>query len=371
MKSFIIIEHEPLTVRLKKIWNIDALKEKGIHVEYWDLSQYIFPNTVIPKIVEDSCVKVIKDLHILEMLLSQVDIARTVFALEMHLKWENRALLLLLHRYQCNCVRIDLYANTMLFHSIYERTISILKNFTFKKFIKKIAWFCWLRFYSIRVYEKLLSSSTLVKPDIRINHPDYEEYLSLDEMKPDVDGAYLLFIDNYYPLHPDIKIMCPNTTTDEKSYWELMRNYFDFLEEKFHKKVIIAAHPKAVYSGQEFGKRDIYYGQTAKLIKFADAVVMHGSNSLSYIALADKPFAIVYPNSYKMYPYLYKHIGDLAAYCKKKAYNLECCDWNKIQFEKLDTEWRKLYISTFITSEETSRRKNVDIWIDELLKKIV
>lgn len=367
MKSFIIIEHEPLTVRLKKIWNIDALKEKGIHVEYWDLSQYIFPNTVIPKIVEDSCVKVIKDLHILEMLLSQVDIARTVFALEVYSNWENRALLLLLHQYRCRCVKIDLYANTMLSHSNHERIVSALKKFTLKKAINKLTWLCWLQFHSIHVYEKILSSSTLVKPDIRINHPDYEEYLSLDETKPDVDGSYLLFIDNYYPLHPDIKIMCPNTIADEKCYWKLMRNYFDFLEEKFHKKVIIAAHPKAVYSGQEFGKRKIFYGQTAKLIKFADAVVMHGSNSLSYIALADKPFAIVYPDSYKMYPYLYKHIEDLATYCKKETYNLDCCDWNKIQFEKLDAEWKKHYISTFITSEGTLRRRNVDIWVDKLL----
>lgn len=369
MKSFIIIEHEPLTVRLKKIWNIDALRDKGVHVEYWDVSQYIFPNAIIPQLVEDSCVRTVKDMHTLERLLSQVDVTRAVFVLEVQPSWDNRAIFLLLYRHRCNCVKIDLYANTMLFSSTSERLASILKNFSFKKALKKFAWLCWLRLHSIRMNAKLLSSSDLVKPDIKINHPDYEEYLSLDEKKPIVDRLYLLFIDNYYPLHPDIKNMYPNTIADAESYWRLMRSFFDFLESKFQKKIIIAAHPKAVYKGDEFGRRKIFYGQTAKLIKFANVVVMHGSNSLSYIALADKPFAVVYPDSYKMYPYLHKHIKDLASYCKKEAYNLNNCDWDKIQFERLDSEWRKLYITTFITSQGTAGRRNVDIWIDELLKE--
>ena len=369
MKSFIILEHEPLTVRLKKIWNIDALKAQGVHVEYWDLSQYIFPKAVIPQIVEDACVKRIKDLTTFDLLLSQVGVTRSVFVLEIYPNWDNRALILLLHKYHCRCVKIDLYANTMLPCSFFENVLSKLNNFTFRKLFKKLAWNCLLHRHSIRIYEKVLSSSMLVNPDIHINHPDYEDYLLLDKAQLNIAEKYILFIDNYYPLHPDIKNMYPSVAVNAEDYWQLMRSFFDYLEHKFQIKVVIAAHPKAVYTGREFDGRKILRGQTANLIKHADKVVMHGSNSLSYIALADKSFAIVYPDSYKRYPYLYKHVKDMAAYCRKEAYDLTSCNWDVIEFRKLNEVWRNNYISTFLASEETADKRNVDIWVDKLLKE--
>lgn len=371
MKSLIIIEHEPLTVRLKKIWNIDALRMRGVHVEYWDISQYLYPSAEIPRIVEDPSVIQIEDLSALEKHLSQVDVTRIVFVVEFFPNWDNRNLVLLLHKYKCKCVKIDLYANTMLSCSFIGNFLLRFRRFSYKKLLKKLAWHYFLRFHSIQMYNKILSSSGLVKPDIRINHPDYEEFLLLDESKPNINMPYLLFVDNYFPLHPDLKRLSSNIVVDAKKYQLLMREFFDFLEQRYKKKVVIAAHPKAMYSGKEFGDRKILWGQTGNLIKYADMVIMNGSNSLSYIALADKPFIIVYPDTYKMYPYLYKYVKDLASYCKKEAYNLNSCDWDKIQFEKLNAEWRKIYISTFIASEETSRRKNVDIWVDELLKEVV
>ena len=63
MKSFIIIEHEPLTERLKQIWNIDALREREVHVEYWDISKYVYPQANIPMTVEDNCVKHIETIE--------------------------------------------------------------------------------------------------------------------------------------------------------------------------------------------------------------------------------------------------------------------------------------------------------------------
>ena len=229
MKSLIIIEHEPLTVRLKKIWNIDSLRERGVHVEYWDLSQYIFPKAVIPQIVEDDCIRRIRDLATFEFFLSQVDAILTVFVLEIFPKWENRALILLLHRYKCRCVKIDLYANTMFPSPYFERICFRLKSLTFRELFKKLAWNFYLYRNSIQVYEKVLSSSKLVNPDIRINHPDYEDFLSLSKAVTDIVDAYILFVDTYYPLHPDIKNIFPNVKIDAEHYWQLMRTFFYYL----------------------------------------------------------------------------------------------------------------------------------------------
>lgn len=366
MKSLIIIEHEPLTVRLKNIWNIDALKERGVHVEYWNLSRLIFPDVDIPMQVDDSCLKHIDKLEEFEKELSNVDVSNTVFVTEFYFNWNNRKIVLLLKKYQCYCVKLDLYANTNLPISFADKVKYRLHAITLKHLINKIRLVYFYKANSIKKYDKVLSSSSYINPDIYINHPDYELYRKIEGPQSYLTNPYILFVDTYYPLHPDIMIIS-GKTADVKPYRKLMNDFFNFLENKFSKEVVIAAHPKAQYDGNEFGGRKIFWGKTAELIKGADQVFMHGSNSLSFITLADKPFAIVYPDSFKIFPYMYKQVLNLAKYCHKKAYNLDLCDWGEIEFLKWDKELREKYIYGFLTSRVTENRWNVDVWVKELL----
>lgn len=369
MKSFIIIEHEPLTERLKQIWNIDALREREVHVEYWDISKCVYPQANIPMTVEDNCVKRIGTIEEFEKNLINTDIKNSVFVSEFYWNWNNRKIILLLNEHQCYCVKIDLYANTILPSSFANRAKYKLESITLKKIEEKIKFRLFLKVNSIKKsYNKILSSSTYTNPDIFINHPDYELFNQINSSS-NKENSYILFIDTYYPLHPDIQRIS-NKTANVEYYRKLMNKFFDFVENKYSKKVIIAAHPKAIYNGTEFGRRKIFWGKTAELIKHANFVFMHGSNSLSFIALADKPFAIVYPESFKMYPYMYKQIINLAKYCDKTAYNLDNCNWDSIVFSKWDNKLRKKYIYSFLTSEETSKKQNVDIWIEKLLNQL-
>lgn len=369
MKSLIIIEHEPLTVRLKKIWNIDALRERGVHVEYWDVSELIFPSANIPEVIEEDYVRYVNNLIILQELLAKVDISRSVFVLEIFPKWENRKIIFLLKKLHCFCVRIDLYANSTLPRSFFDKLVSKVNTFSFELLLNKIRWNYVLMRQHLKIYDLTLSSSKLASPDIYINHPDYEVFYNLNSIsKPVKNVSYILFIDVYFPLHPDLEKKC-GIDALVKEYRTLMKRFFDFVENKFHKEIVIAAHPKAQYSGGEFGNRKIIFGETPMLVKYASMIILHGSNSISYIALANKPFAIVYTNGFKLYGITYKHILYMSKYFNKQAYNLNKCDWNHIDFSQMEDLLREKYIENFLSSSETCSKKNVDIWIDRLLQK--
>lgn len=369
MKNFIIIEHEPLTVRLKKIWNVDALKQKGVHVEYWDLSQYIFPKAVFPNVVEDDCIRRVTNIDEFNKLLSQADIAKSVFVLEIFPKWDNRNIILLLNKYRCYCVKIDLYANAVLYTPLLNRIIARIKAITPQKIVKKLSWIFLCKKVSIRLYEKVLSSSKIVSPDVMINHPDYEEYVWGEKKVPNVSVPYTVFIDSYFPLHPDILNLTSKKGISATEYRDLMKRFFDYWEEKYSTPVVIAAHPKSKYKGDEFGHRTIIKGKTPLLIENARMVITHESASLSYITLSDKPFVVVYPGSYKKCPAQYRYVNGLAKTCGKVAYNLNDCNWDDICVSPLDKEHRDAYIYTYLTSKKTQDRKNVDIWMDALLKE--
>lgn len=370
MKSLIIIEHEPLTVHLKTIWNIDALKERGVHVEYWDLSKLIFPDVDIPMQVDDSCLKHIDKLEEVEKNLKNIDVSNCVFAAEFSLNWNNRKIIYLLHKYQCYCVKFDLYANTALPLSFWEDVEYKLKMITLDKIVNEVVertrLYYFLKVNTIcRFYKKFLSSASHMNPDILINHPDYELYNQIT-FSSCMKQSYILFVDAYYPLHPDIKRFSDKTVSVEQ-YRTLMNKFFDFLENKFKKQVVIAAHPKAKYAGTEFNGRKIFWGKTVELIKYSDLVFMHFSNSMSFMALANKPFVFVYPNSFKQYPYIYKSVLKWGKYCQKEVYNLDVCDWNTIRIEEWDNKLREKYIYSFLTSITTCEKKNVDIWVENLL----
>lgn len=368
MKKFVIIEHEPLTVRLEKIWNIDELQQNGVDVEYWDLSTLVYPGIFIPDRVKNGKVHEVDTMEKLSSLVASNDVNSTVYAVELFCNWSNRKIFSLLHYHKCNCVRIDLYANTTLPTSFTKRLFNFLKKLSFRSLYEKIMtvlyYKTWLRG---KLYSGTLSSSTLARPDIKINHPDYERF-KLDEA-PLLSESYILFIDVYYPYHPDLKyyFKINNITAYAESYQRTMRLFFDYLTKKYKKEVVIAAHPKSNYQGNEYGNRKIIKNQTCNLIKYADLIVTHESNSLSYIALSGKPFAITYPESYNNVQILKNYVEALAKYCGKEAYNLDKCKWNNINFSTMSESVRIKYIYNNLTSKETENKNNVDIWVKKIL----
>lgn len=368
MKKLIIIEHEPLTERLKKIFCIDQFIMNGVSVEYWDLSQLIFPGIEIPDKLKQNYIKDISEDWKLEKEIRENNNNDCVYVVEIFQNWHNRKIFRILNRHDCYCVKIDLYANT----TIYKSSIitKIKNNFTLNiinSVIYNFLWKCYKLIYRIRPYNKILSSSSIGKRNISINHPDYE-FFHFDNTPKSVKYPYVLFIDTFYPLHPDLKYYLKVKNINVNHYRDIMIHFFDYIENKYSKKVVIAAHPKSSYIGTEFGDRPIIKNETNNLVKYADLVITHESNSLSFIALNDAPFIFVYPDSYNDSKHLIGYMDQLSAFFQKKIYNIDRCNWDDIVFSSLNKEIRDKYINNYLTSKESCNETNSEIIINTLLK---
>ena len=135
--------------------------------------------------------------------------------------------------------------------------------------------------------------------------------------------------------------------------------------------IIIAAHPKSEYTGKEFGGREIIKYQTNNLVTNASLVVIQTSNSISYVALANKPIVFILTDASNQIPRYKYATQTLAQLFDKNVYNIDKMknNFSEIDYSPLDEKKRQSYIYTYLTSKETENSKNIDI-IKSFLKQL-
>ena len=121
---------------------------------------------------------------------------------------------------------------------------------------------------------------------------DYEKYLwaKYRKVKPSTKTA--VFLDQFYPFHPDD---IPGNLPTADEYYPKLCKFFDDLEKRYDLHVIIAAHPRSDYNGREhlFGKRSVIRGNSVELVRDAEFVILHNSASISYAVLFRKPMIFI------------------------------------------------------------------------------
>ena len=190
-----------------------------------------------------------------------------------------------------------------------------------------------------------------------MNHPDYNDF-KFNKEEPILQYNYIVFCDQYFPLHPDI-IRFTSELCAEK-YYLSMRKLFDHVEEITGLPVVIASHPKAKYDGTEFGERKIIKYQTKNLVVNSDKVIFHTTNSLSYSVMADKDVLCVYTDDFKSYTTGYQLLLGIKKALGLHPYNIDQEDMSKVQFESYNEKLRREYIYKYLTTKET---ENVDNYI--------
>lgn len=135
-------------------------------------------------------------------------------------------------------------------------------------------------------------SSTLKIP---VHSFDFDNFLAAT---PDASlGKYVLFLDTYFPYHPDFISTCDCDVSDvsAENYFNHMNAIFDEIEKQFGYKVLIAAHPRANYNDKEFSfkKENIYYGKTTELVKGAEFLLGVGSTTNMMAVMSHKPLVII------------------------------------------------------------------------------
>lgn len=135
----------------------------------------------------------------------------------------------------------------------------------------------------------------LSKRTILVSSWMYGEYLRSIEHDNGPKEKYVVFVDQFLTGHSDfIKTGIKFPIQDKEFYFESLNTLFCNIEKEYDCPVIIAAHPKAEYTGSEFGNRKIIYNNTDDLIKDAELVIVQYSTCFSMIALYGKAFLNIY-----------------------------------------------------------------------------
>lgn len=376
MKQVILIDHEPWTLTRKNLF-FDLLEAAGISLKVFDVSNYLYPGYKIHGGDINNAeylTKITNEKQLVEACgtINEGDI----IILECFKRWNSRKIFKLIRERGAKIVKLELYGNTKL----EKRKSDILKRITLRR-IPEIAAnqfrdFC-LKLYFKRhrvngKFDYVISSSALDHPDFNINHPDYDKFKwAISE--PVVNGKYFVFCDIFFPYHPDLIFFekIRNIPNADK-YHNALNKFFDKIEEKYNIPVVIAAHPKSNYSGNEFGGRSIIKYQTDNLIKYSEGVIMHLSNSVSFALLNDKPIIFIATEDLMKTA----RTGVQFRLLAEKTLGMKIWDIdhpvasNEYKLEKVDECVRKDYIYTFLTSEESEERTNVEN-IKYILSKII
>lgn len=129
---------------------------------------------------------------------------------------------------------------------------------------------------------------------------DYEKYL-IEESKSALDvidkKKYIVYIDQANVNHPDYQYSGMKNEyaqdENEKKYYNSICDFFSYLEGIYGCPVIIAAHPRSDYSGNEYGNRRIIKNKTLELIKNSLLVLTMISTAINYVILYKVPFILV------------------------------------------------------------------------------
>ncbi len=369
MKKLIFIDIEPLTPRRVAIFKIEELRDLGFEIEYWDMSQYFDPGKKLADTLEAQYVRYIRTIAELHQVLEQEDTTQVIFSCEVPGdRIRSHRFFRTMKRHNTIRVRIDLYATAALANTL--TLAEKLRHATFAKIIKSlitrievIIWALYRRMTGLKLYHYLIRSGQGPHTDVHINHPDWELYNETHKNPPLITEPYALFLDEFYPLHPDIKYHNRGEQTGGvEQYQSSLRRFFDTFEQQCHLHVVVAAHPKAEYAAGTFGSgREIIKYRSAQLVKDAAAVFMHNTASVAFAIMNDRPLALITNDSYNRQITMRIAQQRLAKTLGLKIYNLDHCDLGNINPQRINPDVRNNYIYSYLTSPGIEETPNIEI----------
>ena len=297
-----------LSYRWLNNYCLDELKDV-FDIEYWDCSSIVYPNFKAPVIPERSYNIIIKNEAEFDERLSKLpkDALKIV---DFSATEENMNICRKIARHSNIWIFINCFAAGEVMSLPQKSFIQkLISKDVVKRIERKIKYFVVDKGKNKKKGEEFEASLkyyliTSIKSDkysLRINHPDYERYRnSIKEPSLFKGERYVVYIDNNFPMHPEIKKREPYLNVDKISpiFYSSLNKFFDRIEEKYKCKVKIAGHPVAVNCDNRFGGREILYDKTVELVKDALAVCIHTSNAFSYVVLFNKPVALLYNSVY-------------------------------------------------------------------------
>jgi len=372
----------PLTLKIFCDFYMKELLCNGIDVEYWDMTDLFFKDSYLQ---EDSSylTKTIKfrNYQDVETVIRQQNLDKTLFI--SIVTYEGRVIRLykLFTKYNC---KLAVFGRSMIpiatgkklfFQRLKKITPKMIINYIDRQKAIKLKLNGKIKKYDIlflggnngwrrlgATYPGEINSAQ----KINVNNEDYDNALEQRDSPRIINGDYVLFLDQYLPLHPDTRIL-GQKSVDCVQYYSQLNSYFDKVEKQFGIPVIIAAHPKALKYKEidYFNCRKVYFGQSAILSRDAKFVLAHHSTSVDYPIAFNVQLHFITSRSIEKDMYLiHRSVIHFAKYLK--------CNWQYFDNENEPVNLVKTFSSNaylnykydFMCSKETENKLTKNIFID-------
>jgi hypothetical protein len=318
----------------------------GYEIQFWDLTQIYFKNKFYVSYNDDSITE-IKTYKLLSSLIKQQDLRKTVFITDITYSGKVLKLFRLLTKHRCFLIYFS--KTPVVLSSIGSSSeVKILRIRTL--FVKAFS-LKELRRYFLNIISTYFKISGLIKPYdiiftigsfgirtvgrgwfidqkrskiVPINSFDYDLFLKR-KSEIQIVKNYCVFLDQYYPFHPDF-IVSEHNSINPKVYYDSLNKLFDEIKKKFKMDVVIAAHPKAEkYKSKNYFKNNhFYFNKSIDLVKNAQFVIAHNSASISLAVLYYKPLIFLTSNDIKkMLPGSYANIVTFSEVLKSTLINMD------------------------------------------------
>lgn len=361
-----ILESSPLTERWERNYALKDLT-KVFDIEYWDCSAIVKPSFDPQYVLERDYIVTVESLDEFKKKINTLS-SDTIIVCNIHANPNNFRFYKSFTSKFHHIVFIDFITR-----NDSGAKHNRLKTFLYKFYPPHTIEILYWKIYR-RLFNRIVFSCSPTCTDYRINDPDYEAYITLSEDGKDSDKKekYILYIDNYFPFHPEIKKREPkfNPNAVAPAFYESMNNFFSMLEKKYNCSVIIAAHPSAVYTKNPFGGRKIIFYKTNELVRDAFAIVMHTSNSLTYVCLNRKPVALVHNKAYREAGGGMSRLKDLADLNGLPLIDTDKCDENSKIFTTISEQRRQFYVNMFTDGKSESNASRFIRYFKDVYRKI-
>lgn len=297
-KVLIHISFAPLATSLYSTLNIEECLKEGIDVRYWDVGPLIFKSLENTHTQNENIVTVFRSKKDFEKELKSYS-THAIFNVQINYEHKFYSIFRLLKKYHCTHIKLasgylpEVTTRRNIIRSI--RNPFLFINKVYNKIMRHL-----IPKSSLISYPKIVFTAGKVAYDIwsktgaeviNFNYSDYESANKAEKLLslPELGGKkYAVYLDEFVPHHPDLIFWNP-VRHEEKKYYSDMNHFFTMLENKYDIEIVIAAHPKAYYKGDEFGGRKIFFNTTALLVRDSLFTCTHSSTAVSYAVIYKKP----------------------------------------------------------------------------------
>ncbi|HUX91568.1 MAG TPA: hypothetical protein VMV48_12865 [Gallionellaceae bacterium] len=382
-RKIIYVSWIPLTAKVLHDWHIDHLISKGGAVEYWDVTRLLRGELLQIGAISTDYTKYFQTYREVEEQLKLQGNSDSLFVMLVGYDGRRASFYRLFTKYDCRMVFINLGTMPILTQKniVQKSLLRLNRPLTLAEDIYfKIKGIVFRKLKLIKPYDiyfssgELLASETSIgnsyaRKEVPINSSDYENHMKeCAKIGCLVEGAYAVYLDIYLPFQSDLEV-CGMQAVTPSLYYSSLNRFFRIIEAQCNLKVVIAAHPKADYHKDTFEGREIFSGQTPRLVKNAEFVIVEASTSISYAVLNYKPIVSIYTEEMS---HLYRDNFMLSIYAASSVlgsslYNIDTVTQNeKINIRDVDQEKYDRYKYSYLTSKQSEKRNSSDIFYSEM-----